>query len=210
MSVADRIGWGLMAFLSVGVGGYALFLVATGFEYVQLQNGFFTPLGLQVHITASGVALIVGAFQFLKSLRTKLPRVHRWMGRIYVAACLVGGIAGGAIALYTTSGLPAGLGFLSLALLWVPFTVMAWLSAMRRDFVTHERWMIRSFALTFAAVTLRIYLPLAIVQNHGEFPVHAYQVIAWACWVPNLIFAEIWLAARRPHKRSAKTAAATT
>jgi uncharacterized membrane protein len=196
--------WGLIAFLSVGVGGYAMFLVATGFKYVPpvvLQNGFPSPLGIEVHITAAAIALLMGPFQFLKVLRTKLPAVHRWMGRIYVTACIVGGIAGGSIALFSTSGLPAGLGFLSLAILWVPFTLMAWISAMRKDFTAHERWMIRSFALTFAAVTLRIYLPIAVIEAKGQFPVPAYQLIAWASWVPNLVIAELWIASRRKPRR---------
>ena len=81
---------------------------------------------------------------------------------------------------------------------------MAWTRALARDFVAHERWMIRSFALTLAAVTLRIYLPIAIIQNHGEFPVDAYRLIAWAAWVPNLIIAEIWLATRRRREKSTR------
>ncbi len=54
----------------------------------------------------------------------------------------------------------------------------------------HRRWMICNFSLTFAAVTLRLYLsPVSIFQFPFE---QAYGVIAWACWVPNLLVAE-WL-----------------
>ena len=55
--------------------------------------------------------------------------------------------------------------------------------------------MIRSFALTLAAVTLRIYMPIGVTLNQGEFTL-PYTIIAWACWVPNLITAEIILALR--------------
>ncbi len=195
------ITWLIIALLSVGVGGYALYLVATGFEHLGLKNPMFDPWGLRVHITASGFAMITGAFQFFKPLRQKAPAVHRWTGRIYILACTVGGLAGGTIALSSTAGPIAGWGFLSLAVLWVPFTLLAWVSAMRKDFVAHERWMIRSFALTFAAVTLRIYLPVAIIQNHGEFPLDAYRAIAWLAWVPNLIVAELWIASKRKPRR---------
>jgi hypothetical protein len=54
--------------------------------------------------------------------------------------------------------------------------------------------MIRSYALTFAAVMLRIYLPLSQVYGIPFEP--AYQTIAWLCWVPNLIVAE-WLILRQ-------------
>ena len=51
--------------------------------------------------------------------------------------------------------------------------------------------MVRSFALTFAAVTLRLYLGVSGASG-VPFAV-AYPLIAWACWVPNLVVAELWL-----------------
>ena len=192
--------WFFIMLLSVGVGGYALFHAATGFAYLPLTNPMFDPWGLRVHVAASGVAMLLGAFQFSKPLRRKAPSLHRWTGRVYILACVVGGLAGGVIALSSTAGPIAGWGFFTLAVLWVPFTLMAWVSAMRRDFNSHERWMIRSFALTFAAVTLRIYLPIASIMNHG-FPLDAYRIIAWAAWVPNLIVAELLIATLRKPKR---------
>jgi uncharacterized membrane protein len=168
---------------------------------MPLQNPMLAPYGLQVHVAASGVAMLVGAFQFFKPLRARVPTLHRWIGRIYVVACVIGGVAGGIIALSSNAGPIAGWGFLTLALLWVPFTLLALRAAMQRDFVAHERWMIRSFALTFAAVTLRIYLPVAIIQNQGEFPLDAYRAIAWLAWVPNLIVAELFIATLRKPRR---------
>ena len=139
--------------------------------------------------------MLLGAFQFSKTLRRKAPTVHRWMGYGYVIACVVGGFAGGAIALSSTAGPIAGFGFFTLAFLWVPFTLLALAAAMRKDFVAHERWMIRSFALTFGAVTLRIYLPIAIIMRPGRVPDStAYRAIAWLAWVPNLIVAELFIA----------------
>ncbi len=204
--IGGSIAWTVIMLLSVGVGGYALFHVATGFQNMPLQNPMLSPWGLQVHIAASGVAMILGAFQFLKVLRQKAPAVHRWMGRLYVTACVVGGLAGGTIALSSTAGPIAGWGFFLLAILWVPFTLLALAAAMRRDFASHERWMIRSFALTFAAVTLRLYLPMTFIFDLEFLP--AYRVIAWIAWVPNLIVAEIWIAMRRPRRRNVAPAQA--
>jgi uncharacterized membrane protein len=192
--------WGLGAFLCVGVGGYALFLVATGFAYVPSNvkgNGFPSPLGLELHIAASALAILLGPWQFVRRLRARRPAIHRWVGRSYVLACVVGGIAGGSIALFSQAGPIAGTGFFLLAIFWLLTTLMGWRAALRRDFVSHQRWMIRSFALTLAAVTLRIYLPLGIILNQGDFYT-PYRAIAWLCWVPNLIIAEWWLRARVP------------
>jgi len=193
----------LIAFLSVGVGGYALFHVATGFAHMPLTNPMLAPYGLQLHIAASGFAMITGAFQFHKGLRTKFRAFHRWLGRIYVTACVVGGLAGGTIALSSTAGPVAGWGFFLLAVCWVPFTLLALVAAMRRDFVAHERWMIRSFALTFGAVTLRLYLPIGAMTVGFE---DSYPIIAWAAWVPNLIIAELWLRSRPNLRLRAKAA----
>lgn len=198
--------WTLIALLSVGVAGYAMFHAVTGFAYLPLQNPVLDPWGLQTHIIASSVALMIGPLQFLRVLRQRQPRLHRWLGRSYVAACLIGGFAGGIIALGSTAGPVAGWGFFLLALLWVPATLRALFAAMRRDFADHERWMIRSFALTLAAVTLRLYLPSSQIAGI-PFP-DAYPVIAWACWVPNLIIAEIWIASRRKPRPPVATAAA--
>jgi hypothetical protein len=51
--------------------------------------------------------------------------------------------------------------------------------------------MIRSFALTAAAITLRMYLPLIFVF-HWNFSI-AYPAISWLCWIPNAIAAEVYL-----------------
>jgi uncharacterized membrane protein len=202
MTGAGGLGWGAMTLLSVGVALYGFFHVATGFAHVPAEvaaNAFAWPAGLQIHIAASALALTLGPFQFLRSIRAKTPSLHRWIGRFYIAACLAGGLAGGAVAMSSSSGALAGAGFLALAILWLVFTGLALNAALGRNFLAHERWMIRSFALTFAAVTLRIYLPIGIILNEGEF-VLPYTIIAWLSWVPNLIVAEVWLAMRRQRK----------
>lgn len=201
--------WVVMMLLSLGVAGYAFFHVATGFVNVPktvLQNGFPSPLGIEVHIAASGVALLMGPFQFLPALRRTQPRIHRWMGTIYVLACLVGGAAGLSIALFSSAGPIAGWGFFVLAVLWLVCTSMAWLKAKARDFTAHERWMIRSFALTLAAVTLRLYLPVGVMLDPHFFT--AYRIIAWIAWVPNILIAELWLASKRSLPKAKGSAAA--
>jgi hypothetical protein len=84
----------VIALLSVGVGGYALYLVATGFAAMPLHQSDAGSMGLQVHVAASGVAMLVGAFQFFKPLRARAPTLHRWIGRVYVVACVIGGRGG--------------------------------------------------------------------------------------------------------------------
>ena len=66
----------------------------------------------------------------------------------------------------------------------------AWRAATARDFVRHRRWMVRNFSLSLAAVTLRIWLPAAMLA--GFAMEEAYPLIAWLCWVPNLLLAWRW------------------
>ena len=54
--------------------------------------------------------------------------------------------------------------------------------------------MLRSYGLIFAAVTLRIWLPLLIIAHEGQF-LPAYRWVAWVSWVPNLLFVE-WVIRR--------------
>jgi hypothetical protein len=190
--------WVVMTVLSMAVGAYALFLTMTGFAFVPENvkaNAFPSPLGVHIHIAASGFALLMGPWQFRRSLRARRPHVHRWIGRTYVAACVIGGSAGAAIAMFSQAGHVAGSGFLLLGIAWVLTTLLGWRAVLQRRFADHERWMIRSFALTLAAVTLRIYLPIGIMLAHGDLNT-PYRALAWLCWVPNILVAERYLRSR--------------
>lgn len=125
------------------------------------------------------------------------------MGRVYVAVVLVGGGGPLGLALGSDGGFVAHVGFGMLAVLWLTATVQAYRRIRAGDQISHRDWMIRSFALTLAAVALRLYLPLS--QIAGIPFADAYQAVAWACWVPNLIVAE-WLVLRRPAASGRSTA----
>jgi len=87
-------------------------------------------------------------------------------------------------------------GFGALAVLWFFTGLQAYRSIRRCDVETHRHWMIRNFALTLAAVTLRNYLPLFLFAFHWKFE-PSYIAVSWFCWVPNLLVAE-WLIRRNP------------
>lgn len=75
-----------------------------------------------------------------------------------------------------------------LAVCWLYTGLRAFLAIRRRGVSEHRRWMVRNYSLSFAAVTLRVYIPLSVIAGI-EFST-AYAVIAWLRWVPNLIVAE--------------------
>ncbi|QGZ94663.1 DUF2306 domain-containing protein [Terricaulis silvestris] len=190
------LGWGLMAFLSLGIAAYGIsYLAGTQAPPVVEDNGMGMRV-LMIHASASGIALLLGPLQFLELIRRRARVLHHWIGRTYILACLVGGISGGLLAPFTAAGPIAASGFLMLALLWLWVNAFGWrAAAVKRDYDEHKNWMVRSFALTFAAVTLRLYL--IPPQIAGIDFVTAYQWIAWLAWVPNIAIAEWWIASRR-------------
>jgi hypothetical protein len=69
------------------------------------------------------------------------------------------------MAAHAFGGLAARLGFVGLALGWLYTGLRAYLAMRARNVVSHRRWMVRDFALTFAAVTLRLWLPAATASG---------------------------------------------
>ena len=122
--------------------------------------------------------------------------------------CLGGGVAGFVLALGSTAGPIGTAGFGLLAVSWLIATGNAWRLARAHDYRRHERWMIRSYALTFAAVTLRLYIPISQAA-HLDF-VQAYRAISFLAWVPNAIVAELILLrrARRQNQPASRRALA--
>jgi Predicted membrane protein (DUF2306) len=154
------------------------------------DNQFLKPW-LMFHVAGAATALLIGPVQFSSTLRARFPTLHRWIGRTYAVACLVGGAAGFVLALGASTGPISKIGFGGLAISWIVTTSFAWRRAMQGRFVDHRAWMIRSFALTFAAVTLRLFLPVGLLL-HMDF-VDVYRALTFLCWVPNLIVAELYL-----------------
>lgn len=190
-------GWGLAAFLSVGVALFSYrYVPQVGPLAPDVMANLVARPWLTVHAAGAATALLVGSFQFLPAVRRRLPRLHRWLGRVYATSCIVGGAAGFGLAFGTTAGPVAGLGFALLGLLWIYVTAQGWMTARARRFDEHRRWMIRSFALTFAAVTLRLYLPLGAIAGLDFEQV--YVATAWISWIPNLLVAELYLRRAAP------------
>lgn len=158
----------------------------------ELFQNYLWHFLFYTHIALGGIALLTGWSQFSLKLRQNRMNLHRNLGKIYVISVLLSGIAGLYIALFATGGIVSILGFASLAVLWLFTTFNAYTSIQKKKIVFHQQWMIRSYALTFAAVTLRIWLPL-FTEGLGMGFIEAYVIIAWLCWVPNLLLAEWWI-----------------
>jgi len=191
----QRRSFAALCILSLGVAGYAFavysFMPLGAAVHPQMRAAFeANKIGIYSHIFASALALSLGPFQFSSRLRAAHIAVHRWSGRAYLGVgVLLGGLSGLYMAFHAYGGFAARLGFAALAMVWLYTGVRAYIAIRALDTSSHRRWMVRNFALTFAAVTLRIYLPGSMLAGF-EFAI-AYPVIAWLCWIPNLVVAEL-------------------
>jgi uncharacterized membrane protein len=187
-----RFGFGFMVFSAVGVALYSL-------RYYGVPAGLWPlmdpkihdviariPLQALTHMLIAPIALLLGPFQFIASLRTKHPKVHRYMGRIYVASCVIAGLGGLATAFHATGGPVAGLGFGILAVLWIGTALGGWWSAVQRKFELHRLLMRLSYAMTFGAVTLRLQIPLGFALGYTSYPEMSVW-LAYTSWIPNVV-----------------------
>jgi uncharacterized membrane protein len=191
----ERTLWVVMTVLATLVAAYAaavLLLPGFGPPFISARRTTM-PLAVTAHLGGGLVALAVGAWQMNARLRSRVIELHRWMGRTYTVAVLIGGLGALRMAVVSEEGWTTHLGFGLLALLWLFTTARAYIAIRSHDEARHRRWMIRSYSLTLAAVTLRGYLPLSLAV--GIPFADAYQVTSWLCWVPNIILAE-WLVQR--------------
>jgi len=114
------------------------------------------------------------------------------LGKIYVFGVLFFAAPGAYVmTFFINRGTGVFISFLLQNTLWVTFTLYAWLLVRNRKIDEHIRMMRRSYALAFAAVTLRFYIWLFTVFGNGVGFENNYLIIAFLSWLPNLVIAEL-------------------
>jgi uncharacterized membrane protein len=185
--------WWLAAGLAGLVSAYAVrHLVLGPRAYVpELAASFHArPWAIGAHVLFGPIALTVGLAQLLPVLQQPRWRaLHRVAGRLYGASAVALATAGLYLAAYSAGGAVTHGGFGLLALCVLATTWQGYRAIRRGDVGRHRAWMLRSYALVFGAVTLRLWLPLLIAAHQGDF-LAAYRWVAWLSWVPNLLWAE--------------------
>lgn len=200
-----KAGWWTLTLLAMPIALYGIgYLVFRDRLFPpQLAESFRArPWGIYPHAFFGAIALAFGPLQFHRGILVRRRGLHRLMGKIYLVAALLSGAAGVYMAIYAFGGAVTKLGFGALGAALLFTTSRAFLAIRGGDIEAHRAWMIRSYALLFSAVTLRLELPILINLFEGFTP--AYRVVAWSCWVPNLLVAETKLAfERHAHLRPA-------
>lgn len=170
-------------------------------QYIDIDHW---RIAFFVHVYTSLWVLLAGFTQFSETLRSRYAKLHRVFGYIYaVDVLLITGPAGLLIGLYANGGITSRVAFVTLAVLWIFFTAMAVHKARAGDYAAHRRYMIRSFALTLSALTLRAWK--WSISNSVEIPpMDLYRTVAWLGWVPNLLIAELLIWHHQQDRRKNK------
>lgn len=202
-------GRALFAVSSAAVAAYAFWYLFADFRRGDPFAAQFAISGVDVpvHFFLAGLALLLGPLQLSAGLRRRWPVLHRLSGWLYASAVLLAGASGLSLAMNAQGGAPARAAFVVLALLWPVVTAIGVQRAVVRDFEGHRRWMCRSVALTFAAVTLRVILGVGAGALQLPF-IPVYIAAAWLGWTVNLAVCEAWLRWPAMRARRGRIAAA--
>jgi uncharacterized membrane protein len=180
------------------LGDYTAFRDDVGFlRFKQAYVGYWWwKLAFYVHVFTAILALLAGFTQFSDQMLAEHRRWHRLVGRLYVYDILLVNFPSGMVLALCANGLlPGRIAFVLLDSLWFTFTLLGVQAARRGEFSRHRAFMIRSYALTFSAITLRVW-KFALVRTTAIDPVHLYMIDAWLGFVPNLLVAEWWIRSR--------------
>jgi hypothetical protein len=116
-------------------------------------------VAVAVHLVVAVAIMAGGPLQLIPQIRRRVPRFHRWNGRLYAVALFVISLtglqmiwsrAGASIAQYVGTGLHA--------VLIMTFAALAVRYAVARDLQTHRRWALRLFMVVNAGLFFRIGL----------------------------------------------------
>lgn len=175
---------------------YAYIPMQTDVAFLQLKQQYIQITGWRiaffVHVFSSMLVLFAGFTQFSKKFLRQRPKLHRTLGYIYVTdILLVTGPTSLLMSFYANGGISSRIGFVLLAVLWMVFTATALYKAITKQFAAHRIFMIRSFALTLSAISLRMW-KVVLAAFTDIPPMDRYRIIAWLGWTLNLLIAE-WI-----------------
>jgi uncharacterized membrane protein YozB (DUF420 family) len=145
------------------------------------------------HMTLAIPILVIAPLQFLAGLRRARPKVHRRLGRAFLASSILAGATSvwlGATIQYEGSRIPLAM----FGLVWIGFSAAAWILAVKRDFANHRRFVIRSFAIGLAFIWVRLL---------GRFEAQLFPFITdtqarettleYLSFILPLLVVELWL-----------------
>jgi uncharacterized membrane protein len=173
-------------------------------DFSQITYGeYFWPRrwALVPHILGGVTALTTGLVQLWLGLTNRVTRLHRVLGKVYATGILVGAVGGYWLAVaIPPKDVAYATGLFMLSTAWVITTGMALFAIRRRNVIQHREWMLRSYTVTFAFVTFRLF-SIWLDKLHIVSADNASTIMAWACWAVPLILVEPLIQAKKIRAR---------
>jgi uncharacterized membrane protein len=148
------------------------------------------------HLTGGFLAIALGPIQFWSAFRRRYARLHRWVGRAYVASIALAATMAFVLISRTEFGWVYGSGLFGLACAWIGTTGLAVAAIRRGNVAQHREWMVRSYVVTFGFVTFR-----AVSDGLGAVGIgtvtERIAVASWSCWAVPLLVTELCLQGRK-------------
>lgn len=198
----------LVALSSVAArGAFTFQVLATGTapdgpEVLEEFNARYAahPWWTLCHLVSGFLFIVTGPWQFLASVRRRWRKLHRVLGRVFVAS----GVVSALTALAFVAELPVYGGFSSSvgaglgSVLFLIAIFQAYRAARQKRFVEHREWMIRSYAMGLGIATFRVLLPLLMLPPLSATFVESWDTVIWLGFIVNLLVAETWINVTRP------------
>ncbi|WP_030018994.1 DUF2306 domain-containing protein, partial [Streptomyces monomycini] len=156
-------------------------------------------LTIALHALPAGLVLLLGPVQFVPALRDKYRAMHRIVGRVYMVSVVFASVAAVLAATFSVNGFSAQVAFYLLTAAWLYSLAQAYRTIRRGQVRLHRIWMIRNYALSFAAVVLRVFLVLGLAARSRYEWLTVESVYTTSAWASILVSAGVaeWFIVQR-------------
>jgi uncharacterized membrane protein len=173
------------------------------FPEAAAMDGSFArhPLLTMLHITPGLLFILLAPLQFVRRLRNRKPKLHRWIGRLVLVSGLI--IGGSALVMSPQMAIGGANETAATTLFAIVFLfslIKAFLHVRRRRFALHREWMIRAFAVGFAVASIRPIVGVFFATSRLTHlaPHDFFGTAFWLGFTIQLMVAEIWINYTRP------------
>lgn len=174
-------------------------------EAAALDAGFSRHrLLTTLHIFPGLLFLLLGSLQFVKRIRSRRPRLHRWMGRVALASGAVVGVTALVMSpQMATGGVNETTATTFYAIVFLYALGRAFLAIRRGRTALHREWMIRAFAVGLAVAAIRPIVGVFFATSRLTHltPHDFFGAAFWLGFTSMLLAAEVWINATRPRTR---------
>ncbi|MCU0440190.1 MAG: DUF2306 domain-containing protein [Raineya sp.] len=179
--------------MSLTIYQYTTFDLNIGFlAYKQpLISNFYWKVAFYIHVFTCFICIGAGFTQFSNDTLKNYPKLHKVAGKIYVYNIMFINFPFALIlGVYANGGIASKIAFILLDFLWLYFTLMGVYQIKKGEIHLHKNYMIRSYALTLTAFTLRLCKFIMSKISNWDYD-SIYTFDAWMALCLNMLIAEI-------------------